>query len=783
MCFHAQKAVSRPVKERTTDMSTDNGTGRFLQAFFGSDDPSDIFFVNLKPTKYRRSWRKINHSIDCYLTPGRFGPEAERNTGDTVREVAALVLDDVGTAIDIFTGEPISKVTPEQARRLGAESAIIRTSPDNHHYWFKLSRPVLKKEWKIFRSVVDRIIGAKPDGTPPSHLFRAPFGRNVKRGNDVELTKLVDGDVLDVDAMLASYTGPDVASEATTGGSGGSVRDVVGLAALIPNLKQDYCWWEPHAQRFYGIAIDKEQGREAFLQFSAKNTKAYDPDETERVWKSLTSNGKTVTTSGKELLAEAEAADPAGYKAWQLREMAVFDDGVEPPDPFDEVEFFADQERSAIEVVKYLGGTVKQVGRGDWREFNPDTGRWREWTGDHMFRRVLELVNARKKRPLDPEVSKKLGSVKFIEHIARAAALHVSVIAKSTDFDRAPLLLGVPSGVIDLGPQASREIRRGRASEMVSKAMWVDPAPAGTSHPQWSRFLQEFTYGKTDLEEWLQVRAGYCLTGLMDEYIMPFYHGSGGNGKSVYLNALRSVWGEYGTQMDHRLLFEKQGGYHLAPLAVLAGVRLAIVTDVPQDAVWDALIMKMLTGDDAITANRMHQNPITFKSTAKVDVSGNGEPVVKDMDEGIRRRLMAIPLTAKPKVIDKQLSRKLGGEYEAILRWALTGLDKYWALGGFPAAKSVEAATKEYHTLLDPFQRWLDTLEPDPTPGAKLKSTELFSSWDAFRCGEGKYGMTPVNTSTLIKKMKAKDFVFSTLDGSSVLWGYKFTPDSRANVF
>src|SRR4029077_19417094 len=131
-------------------------------------------------------------------------------------------------------------------------------------------------------------------------------------------------------------------------------------------------------------------------------------------------------------------------------------------------------------------------------------------------------------------------------------------------------------------------------------------------------------------------------------------------------------------------------------------------------------IMKMLTGDDAITANRMHQNPITFKSTAKVDVSGNGEPVVKDMDEVIRRRLMAIPLTATPKVIDKQLSRKLAAEYPAILRWALTGLDKYWQLGGFPAARSVEEATKEYHALLDPFQRWLGMLEQDRMPDAKL---------------------------------------------------------------
>jgi putative DNA primase/helicase len=226
--------------------------------------------------------------------------------------------------------------------------------------------------------------------------------------------------------------------------------------------------------------------------------------------------------------------------------------------------------------------------------------------------------------------------------------------------------------------------------------------------------------------------------------------------------------------MEHRLLFEKTGGYHLAPLAVLSGVRLAIVTDVPQGASWDVHIMKMLTGDDAITANRMHQNPITFKSTAKVDVSGNGEPTVKDMDEGVRRRLKLIPLTARPKAIDKQLSRKLAAEWPAILGWALTGLDMYWGLGGFPASKVVDDATDAYHAMLDPFQRWVDEcVVKDGSKGAKVSTTDLFRSWDAFRSAEGRHGMAPQNAKGLSRKMGEKGFSFSGSGGYSYLWGYK----------
>jgi len=205
---------------------------------------------------------------------------------------------------------------------------------------------------------------------------------------------------------------------------------------------------------------------------------------------------------------------------------------------------------------------------------------------------------------------------------------------------------------------------------------------------------------------------------------------------------------------------------------------------VPQGASWDVHIMKMLTGDDAITANRMHQNPITFKSTAKVDVSGNGEPTVKDMDEGVRRRLKLIPLTAVPKSIDKQLSRKLAAEWGAILSWALTGLDMYWGLGGFPASKVVDDATREYHAMLDPFQRWVDEcIVKDPSPGAKILGADLYQSWDAFRTNEGRYGMAPVNAGKLARKLEEKNFVIKHTQNRPVLWGYKLVKIDAANVF
>ena len=46
---------------------------------------------------------------------------------------------------------------------------------------------------------------------------------------------------------------------------------------------------------------------------------------------------------------------------------------------------------------------------------------------------------------------------------------------------------------------------------------------------------------------------------------MVFVYGPGGNGKSVFLDMIGEVMGDYHVRADHRLFMEKQGGFHLAP--------------------------------------------------------------------------------------------------------------------------------------------------------------------------------------------------------------------------
>ena len=86
------------------------------------------------------------------------------------------------------------------------------------------------------------------------------------------------------------------------------------------------------------------------------------------------------------------------------------------------------------------------------------------------------------------------------------------------------------------------QIREHRASDYLTRMTAVGP---GGGCPTWNSFLKRVTDGDADLQKFLQRKAGYALTGLTREHALFFLYGLGANGKSVYLNTLAGVMGEY----------------------------------------------------------------------------------------------------------------------------------------------------------------------------------------------------------------------------------------------
>ena len=666
-------------------------------------------------------------------------------------EVRCLVIDDVGELIPV--------VAVEMA--LGTPTAIVSSSPAGCHWWYRLSTPVAVEAWPGFIAGVMARLKYTLHGSEAHHVFRLPMGvysnpkpeKQARLGFRPALVELNPGAVFDV-SKITPVHGKITKNIPAPGGGADIKLSLDELRLGMSWLKNDTAfadrnkmWVGIVGHGLKALCKDDEDGFTVFDEWSEPEKV---PGYNRKTWSRLGAGG--LTSKAGKLKGLWQKANPDGFA--KMFAPKVFEDKVDPTMAAEAarhaaktagtVDFIPDHQKAARRVLAFLGGTVRKIDEGNWRQFDPVSGRWKAYGGKHMLCVTEELAQAR--RAAGGMMS---GKRDYLSAVAALAGVSRGIQAALTDFDTDPLLLGVPSGVIDLSQGTRREIRRGLAGEMVSRSVAVDPWAVGRARPLWDKFLREFTGGDAALEEWLQVYAGYSLTGLFDVHIMPFFHGGGGNGKGTYMNTLLAAWGEYGCAVDKRLLFEKSGMGHMAPLASLEGKRMGCLPDVSPDAVWDMQMLKQITGGDIVKADHKYGAPFDFRPMAKLMVSGQNIPGVKVMDGGMARRLKVVTLQAKPRVVNLQLQRELVAEWGGVLRWALEGLDLYWGLGGLPSTKTIADDTAEFIAEADVFGRWMrEKLAVDKT-GSITRLTDMFQSWDAFRSAEGAYATPPANSKGL----------------------------------
>lgn len=177
------------------------------------------------------------------------------------------------------------------------------------------------------------------------------------------------------------------------------------------------------------------------------------------------------------------------------------------------------------------------------------------------------------------------------------------------DWNRDPMLLGVPNGVIDL---KSGRLRAGWREDRISMQVQVPYNPDAIC-PRWLRFNKEVFGGDEALIEFIQRAVGYSLTGNIDEQCLFLLHGAGANGKSTFLNAIRSVVGDYGYNMPFATLELKRSASIPNDLAALVGRRLVTSSETNEATRLNEGRVKALTGGDPVTARFLHQEFFTFR--------------------------------------------------------------------------------------------------------------------------------------------------------------------------
>ncbi len=368
-------------------------------------------------------------------------------------------------------------------------------------------------------------------------------------------------------------------------------------------------------------------------------------------------------------------------------------------------------------------------------------GQWLVWTSTRWERettlRAFDLARLVCRDSAEqcgrPAHKKKIASastVAAVERLARADRMHA---AEPDRWDRDPWLLNTPGGVVDLGTGRLQDHDRKLAMTKIATATPVELCPT------WLAFLATITVGDIELQAYLQRVVGYCLTGVTTEHAMFFLYGTGANGKSVFVNTLSTILGDYATTAPMDMFMASTGERHPTDMAGLRGARLVAAIETEQGRRWAESKLKALTGGDKITARFMRQDFFEFVPQFKLIVAGNHKPSIRNVDEAMRRRLHLIPFTVTipPAKRDQTLPERLLAESEGILAWAVEGCLEWQRVGLKPPA-AVSSATNEYFEAEDALGRWL---EECCERGAAYSETAaaLFAAWKSWADASGEY--------------------------------------------
>lgn len=427
-----------------------------------------------------------------------------------------------------------------------------------------------------------------------------------------------------------------------------------------------------------------------------------------------------------------------------------------------------EKDSTPAEIMASVFTTVRAI--QDEAHFVRDTG-WPEW--EVLTERQLEeLAEADKDDPRHPagmdepmfggrkveRLSSKLAAwgrtsegASKLSCIANLAKRWVTV--ELSDFDTDPMLLNCQNGTLRFYPavkapdgtveeSALVELRDHDRGDLLTKLTACDydpeaPAPLFQKMIKWA---QPDRGRRRYVRQWM----GYNLTGDMGEQIFQVWYGPlAANGKSTFGNQCREAIGDYGDTINVETFLDegqkKRGDQATPDLVRLPGVRLLTAGEPPKGAKINEALINSVTGGDPMNVRDNFRSFFRMTPIFKFTLWCNDLPQIPQGTAGIWRRVKVIPWEQhlKAEQRDRDLPKKLRGEYAGTLAWMVRGLLD-WLDNGFVEPESVQLASADYKHDSDPLSNFL-RLCTVPDPEARIQSSTLYETYQAWTKAVGEY--------------------------------------------
>lgn len=201
---------------------------------------------------------------------------------------------------------------------------------------------------------------------------------------------------------------------------------------------------------------------------------------------------------------------------------------------------------------------------------------------------------------------------------------------------------------------------------------------------------------------------GYCFMNGNRENKLFFLTGEGANGKSVLMALIRAIFHESVAGVS---LHEFKKDFGLQPLL---GKRVNILPDLPKELIKDTGAIKAVTGEDLITVNRKHKEPVNTLLGCKIVGVGNYLPPVTDDSYAFWRRVVHLELinTFTDKKKDAKLKDKLIADTKGMEWLIYNAINAYKEvqITGWAGQKTEDEIRKEYLKQSNPCLYAAETL-------------------------------------------------------------------------
>ena len=247
--------------------------------------------------------------------------------------------------------------------------------------------------------------------------------------------------------------------------------------------------------------------------------------------------------------------------------------------------------------------------------------------------------------------------------------LGIEVSKTEEELKTAPYIINIRNGLYDV----KEDKLLPHTPDFLSRIQLAVKYDKAADCPRFRQFLSEAMDGDEDQVKLIQEILGYLLVPVTSAQKCFILMGAESAGKSVLLRVIEEIL----LGKKHVSAVAWQALNERFKTAELYGKLANIFADLPTSNIEDAGIFKALVGEDYLTAERKHQHPFSFQSTARLLFSCNNLPKnYNDRSGGFYRRLLIIRFnkTVPPERRDPDLIKKFETEKDGIFMFALEGL-------------------------------------------------------------------------------------------------------------